>query len=67
MITKCRIVQVSKFSPCQVYVTVNRNEEIFLFEFFDDEITFRESEFIGLTKSEAVELFIKRDMAYLRS
>lgn len=38
-----------------------------LFEYYPDEISFSEHEFVGLTSDEAHELFIKKDTAYLRS
>jgi hypothetical protein len=52
------------------------NEVIALFEdgtvttiltYFPDEISFRESEFVGKTEWEATELFHKKDIAYLQS
>ena len=38
-----------------------------LFSFFPDEVTFRVSEFIGLTEEEAHSLYQRKDKAYLRS
>jgi hypothetical protein len=38
-----------------------------LFDFFPDEISFTESEFIGLTEEEARSLKFKKDVAFLRS
>jgi hypothetical protein len=38
-----------------------------LFTFYPDEISFQPKEFIGLTAREAVSLFHKKDVAYLRS
>jgi hypothetical protein len=38
-----------------------------LFSFYPDELSFRESEFIGLTEEEARKLRHDRDVAYLRS
>ena len=38
-----------------------------LFKYFNDELSFDESEFIGLTEDEAHDLFHKKDVAYLRS
>lgn len=38
-----------------------------LFEFYPDEIRFSESEFVGLTREEALALRHKRDVAFLRS
>jgi hypothetical protein len=38
-----------------------------LFSFYPDEVSFRESEFIGLTEEEAHSLFQRKDTAYLRA
>jgi hypothetical protein len=38
-----------------------------LFLFYTDEVSFRESEFVGLTEKEAHSLYQKKDTAYLRS
>lgn len=42
-------------------------DEHVLFEYFDDELTFRADEFIGLTEQEARDLFRRKDIAYLQS
>jgi hypothetical protein len=38
-----------------------------LFQFFPDELSFTEAEFVGKTEQEAYELFHKKDLAYLNS
>lgn len=38
-----------------------------LFQFYPDEISFTDAEFIGLTRAEAIELRRSKDLAYLRS
>lgn len=38
-----------------------------LFQYYPDEISFTESEFIGLTAAEAKALRYRKDVAYLRS
>ena len=38
-----------------------------LFDFYPDEISFKEEDFIGLTKNQAMNLRHKKDVAYLRS
>lgn len=38
-----------------------------IFEYYDDELTFWAEEFIGLTKREATDLFMKKDIAYIQS
>ena len=50
-----------------VTVTFEDGEVKRLFEFYPDELSFTESEFIGLTEKEAHALFIQKDIEYLRS
>ena len=51
-----------------VFATLEGEEkEVQLFFFYPDEISFKESEFIGLTINQALELKHKKDVAYLRS
>jgi len=38
-----------------------------LFSFYPDEISFTESEFVGLTEDEAGKLKYKKDVEYLRN
>jgi hypothetical protein len=38
-----------------------------LFEFYPDELSFTESEFIGLTEDQAHELKMEKDIQYLQS
>lgn len=38
-----------------------------VFEFYDDELSFEGREFVGLTREEALNLFRKKDIAYLQS
>jgi len=42
-------------------------EEDNVLSWYDDELTFTESEFIGLTRAEVVELFYAKDLAYIQS
>ena len=51
----------------KVTVTYENGEVEELFEFYPDEISFSEREFIGLTRSEALALRYKKDVSYLRS
>lgn len=51
----------------KVIATFDTGEEEELFEYYPDEISFTESEFIGLTKAEACKLKFKKDQDYLRS
>jgi hypothetical protein len=51
----------------KVSVRFNSGEEKILFEFYPDEITFSESEFIGITEEEALRLKYERDIKYIQS
>lgn len=57
----------SLFDPMpQVYVTLEgETDEQFLFQYYPDEVSFRPSEFIGLTIAECRTLFFKKDKEYL--
>ena len=50
-----------------VRVTLSDGNNLKLFEYFPDEISFVESEFIGLTVSEAESLLTKKDVKFLQS
>jgi hypothetical protein len=50
-----------------VTVTFDDGTTKTLFTFYPDELSFAESEFIGLTEGEARQLRFKKDVAYLRS
>ena len=51
----------------KVCVRFNTGEEKALFEFYPDEISFSESEFIGLTEEAARRLKSERDIKYIQS
>jgi hypothetical protein len=56
------------FDPMpEVVVTIEDGSTKTLFSFFPDEVSFRESDFIGLTEEEAHSLFQQKDTTYLRS
>ena len=56
------------FDPMpEVIATLEDGTTKSLFSFFPDEVSFRVSEFVGLTEEEAHSLFQKKDTAYLRS
>jgi len=65
LIVSVRIVVASFTSS--VYVTVEGGSEEKLFEYYPDELSFCELEFIGLTVLEASQLKFDRDVRYLRS
>ena len=51
------------------FVTVNFEDGTHerLFTFYPDEISFTESEFVGLTRDEALALFHRKNVAHIRS
>lgn len=51
----------------QVKVKFSDGIEKTLFEFYPDEISFKESEFIGLTEESARRLKLEKDKIYLQS
>jgi len=51
----------------KVAVTYNDGKEETLFSFYPDELSFSESEFIGKTRDQAMNLRHRKDVAYLRS
>ena len=51
----------------KVAVTYNDGKEETLFTFYPDELSFRESEFVGLTREQAFSLRHRKDVSYLRS
>ena len=56
------------FDPMpEVIATFENGSTKSLFTFYPDEISFHESEFIGLTEEEAHSLFQQKDTAYLCS
>ena len=56
------------FDPMpEVIATFEDGSKKSLFSFFPDEISFRPSEFVGLTEQEAHSLFQQKDTSYLRS
>lgn len=69
-IVSCKIGPYPKrmFDPMPaVNVVLSDDTEEELFEFYPDELSFTEAEFIGLTVDEAYELRRRKDVAYLRS
>jgi hypothetical protein len=63
-----RPVPVGIFDPMPtVTVTFEDGQVKELFSFYPDELSFTESEFIGLTEEEAQALRFQKDIAYLRS
>jgi hypothetical protein len=74
VIVKCTIgpyprpMSEGMFDPMpQVNVKFNNGDEKTLFEFYPDEISFSESEFIGLTEEYARRLKFEKDKRYIQS
>lgn len=70
VITKCSIGPMPNgiTDPMpKVHVTFDDGTDKDLFEYYPDEISFSEREFIGLTETAAYDLRHKKDVAYLRS
>ena len=58
----------SLFDPLpRVYVTTEDGVEHFLYQYYPDEISFTESELMGLTLEECGRLYTEKDIRYLRS
>jgi hypothetical protein len=56
------------FDPMpEVIATFEDGSTKTLFSFYPDEVSFRASEFVGLTEEEAHSLFQQKDTAYLRA
>ena len=51
----------------EVIATFEDDSTKTLFSFYPDEVSFRASEFVGLTEEDAHSLFQKKDSAYLHS
>lgn len=69
-ITAARITEQPKslFDPMpEVWVTYEDGEEEKLFSYYPDEISFDEHEFVGLTREQAMRLYTKKDIDYLRA
>ncbi|MDD2285208.1 MAG: hypothetical protein PHQ11_07385 [Paludibacter sp.] len=74
IITKCNIGPFPRPMPegmfdqmPSVNVTLTNGETLNLFEYYPDEISFVESDFIGLTVAEAESLKIQKDMKFIQS
>ena len=63
-----RPMPLGMFDPMpEVIATFEDGTTKTLFSFYPDEVTFRASEFIGLTAEQARDLFRKKDTTHLRS
>mgnify|MGYP001214510960 CR=1 FL=1 len=74
IITKCEIGPFPRPMPegmfdqmPSVRVTLSDGNNLSLFEYYPDEISFVESEFIGLTVAEAESMLTKKDVKFLQS
>lgn len=69
-IIKPKIVSIKRdvyLGSCTLYAGFDNGKEDKLFSFYIDELTFDESDLIGLTEDEAHQLRHQRDVAFLRS
>jgi hypothetical protein len=63
-----RPMPLGMFDPMpEVIATFEDGTRKSLYSFFPDEVSFRASEFVGLTEEEAHSLFQQKDITYLRS
>ena len=74
IIIKCEICPFQRPAPLGIFdprqkvtVQLSNGETYLLFEFYPDEVSFNESEFIGLTLDEARRLKFEKDIKYLQS
>lgn len=74
VIVKCKIGHYPRPMPegmldpmPEVKVRFDNGQEKILFEFYPDELMFKESEFIGLTEESALRLRFERDKSYIQS
>ncbi|TRZ50084.1 MAG: hypothetical protein D4S01_07435 [Dehalococcoidia bacterium] len=69
VIEKCAIKRgKDMFDAPEIFVKYAGEQDfVSLFEYYPDEISFRESELIGLTAAEARTLKFERDKRYLQS
>lgn len=71
-ITAARITEMPKtlFDPMpkvMVRFNTDQNTEVELFQYYPEEITFTEQEFIGLTREQALTLKQEKDQRFLQS
>jgi hypothetical protein len=57
----------NRYGNKEVIATMEDGDKEFIFAWFDDELSFTKTEFLGLTIEEARDLKQKRDVAYLQS
>lgn len=70
VIASCKIgpYPTSIWGPLpEVVVTLDDGATKNLFHFYPDELSFQDSEFVGLTVGQAMQLRHDKDVAYLRS
>jgi hypothetical protein len=52
---------------CRVEVDTNINKKVHIFSYYTDELSFNETELVGKTVQDCVNLFSSKDIAYLQS
>lgn len=58
---------INRYGNKEAQAVMDDGSTVFVFSWFDDELTFTEDELVGLTIEEARDLKQKRDIAYLQS
>lgn len=67
-IVQAEIVPAKGFGDmATVRAKMSDGQEVQVFRYFDDELSFRAEEFTGMTLLQAHKLFHKKDVAYLQS
>lgn len=67
-IVECTIIGPKGWGgQATVHAKFSDGTESDVFKYYDDELSFTESEFIGLTYEQSMELFRRKDIAYLQS
>lgn len=65
---KIGLMPINLFDPMpNVHAFFDDKTDEVLFQYYVDEISFTENEFIGLTREQAMSLKSKKDIAYLKS
>lgn len=65
IIVVCKI-KPGMFRDSLVAIYDDETSEV-IFEYYNDEMAFDPREFVGLTKDEALDLYHRKDIAYLQS
>ena len=68
VVAEARIEPGANFERARVAVRIEGGDEFgTLFRFYDDELRFSSAEFVGKTVRDGLDLFTRKDIAYLQS